>query len=332
MDAASRRSRMARSRQPSHLPWLSSPTTSPDGVQDRSPSATAKAETQPEETDRPHRSAWREKFPCHSHALPPADAVATGARKTARGGSLSTRGQSTSSSRAKSRRPTSAQADDVIIAAVLDFLCYAGEPGPVEIAALGSAGAAALSFGATHEDEPTPTEACAKLWDVWVDDAVRSACGGRVTALLDALRLVAPTGEEMRECDVPDAAWLVGSDGREWKLCVAVEGATPGAVRETHAQELWLAFSGAEVAKWAVKADSEEEENTIEEEEEERREYDEPEQTEEPEEQEGQSTYDAGREGRERAPTLTRTSTSTAQQWSGVPAAPPSAEDPSGWA
>ncbi len=39
-------------------------------------------------------------------------------------------------------------------------------------------------------------EAVAKLWDVWSDDEVRAACGGRVAVLLDALRLVASEPEQ----------------------------------------------------------------------------------------------------------------------------------------
>ncbi|SPO31604.1 uncharacterized protein UTRI_06367_B [Ustilago trichophora] len=78
--------------------------------------------------------------------------------------------------------------------------------------------------GASSEDR-IGQEAVAKLWDVWSDDDVRAACGGRVSVLLDALRLVAPDTSQKMDVDPSPTSTdrrttIVGSSDDHWELRV----------------------------------------------------------------------------------------------------------------
>ncbi|PWN51999.1 hypothetical protein IE53DRAFT_25937 [Violaceomyces palustris] len=100
-------------------------------------------------------------------------------------------------------------------------------------------------------------EIAVKLWDIWSSREVRTACGGRITALLDALRLVAPHEDEATasSAGVKDPlVTIVGSDGRDWELQVKADDTSSlelhdGSPCQTQA-DLYLAYQGFMVEEW----------------------------------------------------------------------------------
>lgn len=216
LEDTSRRS--PRSRQPSHLPWLSSPqparSTSQTFVSSPSPptsaahksiSAPAALPASPTESeDQPHALVFQRTLPAFAHD---ADDSAE-------------------------RCSTPALAPDEIASRVLDELSLVGQ-------------SSSLPDG-------TPS-AHAPLSQLWLAPAVRAACGGRIVALLDALRLVEPTSEEKAEVDEKHVCLLGGDASGEWRLCALQ---LRDACQEEDAQTVagkWhvhLSFSGAEVRNW----------------------------------------------------------------------------------
>lgn len=118
-------------------------------------------------------------------------------------------------------------------------------------------------------------EAVTKLWDVWSEDEVRAACGGRVAVLLDALRLVASEPEQataVAGSAVPSGlaadatkgerhSTIVGSDGNNWDLRVQTvrhSNNSTNASSPAHdfvESELFLVYTHADVARWQASID-----------------------------------------------------------------------------
>ncbi|SNX87835.1 uncharacterized protein MEPE_06546 [Melanopsichium pennsylvanicum] len=124
--------------------------------------------------------------------------------------------------------------------------------------------------GASSEDG-VGREAVAKLWDVWSDDEVRAACGGRVGTLLDALRLVAPEveprvdGEGIHVSGLVAAtaeagerrSIVVGTDANHWELRVQTvrHNNVASATDDFVESELFLVYTHPDVAKWQESID-----------------------------------------------------------------------------
>lgn len=106
-------------------------------------------------------------------------------------------------------------------------------------------------------------EAVAKLWDVWSDDEVRAACGGRVGVLLDALRLVAseteslgaPSGLAVAASD--RRTTVVGSDAAHWELRVQTirHSNVANDAEDFVESDLFLVYTHADVASWQASID-----------------------------------------------------------------------------
>ncbi|KAJ1024150.1 hypothetical protein NDA16_002989 [Ustilago loliicola] len=112
--------------------------------------------------------------------------------------------------------------------------------------------------GATSEDG-VGREAVAKLWDVWSDDEVRAACGGRVGVLLDALRLVASDTDGAGASGFPISAptsdrrtIVVGSDAAHWELRVQTirHSNVANDAEDFVESDLFLVYIHADVARW----------------------------------------------------------------------------------
>lgn len=119
--------------------------------------------------------------------------------------------------------------------------------------------------GASSEDG-VGKEAVAKLWNVWSDDDVRAACGGRVGVLLDALRLVAADAPHKTE----SVSWLaaaggagesssivVGSDAAHWELRVQTvrHNNVASATDDFVESDLFLVYTHPDVARWQASID-----------------------------------------------------------------------------
>ncbi|EST07335.1 3'-RNA ribose 2'-O-methyltransferase, Hen1 [Kalmanozyma brasiliensis GHG001] len=117
-------------------------------------------------------------------------------------------------------------------------------------------------------------EAVAKLWDVWSDDEVRAACGGRVAVLLDALRLVAAESEAVQATAVASGlptsphssaadrqSTVVGSDGTHWDLRVQtvrhnnVSNTASSPAHDFVESDLFLVYTHPDVARWQASID-----------------------------------------------------------------------------
>ncbi|PWY97901.1 hypothetical protein BCV70DRAFT_42895 [Testicularia cyperi] len=121
-------------------------------------------------------------------------------------------------------------------------------------------------------------EAVSSLQKVWFDDEIRAACGGRVNALLDALRLVAvdsasaPTPAADASASIPSGlaaaaaacggaplskSITVGSDGTHWDLRVQTthhsNASSPD--KEFVDSDLYLVYKHTAVAKWQASID-----------------------------------------------------------------------------
>ena len=86
----------------------------------------------------------------------------------------------------------------------------------------------------------------ASFWDVWMDDRVRIACGGRMAEMLNALQLGEP--EEDANSTDPLAQVVLGSivaasPKRDWSLRVWNKP-------NQFAADLYLFYTGAEMADW----------------------------------------------------------------------------------
>ncbi|SOV09519.1 uncharacterized protein UDID_08578 [Ustilago sp. UG-2017a] len=102
-------------------------------------------------------------------------------------------------------------------------------------------------------------EAVAKLWDVWSDDQVRAACGGRVAVLLDALRLVASeTDTSAAPPGVADRMNIVvASDTAHWELRVqTIRHSNVANGAEVFVEsDLFLVYTHQDVARWQAAID-----------------------------------------------------------------------------
>lgn len=120
----------------------------------------------------------------------------------------------------------------------------------------------------------TGKEAVAKLWNIWSDDGVRAACGGRVSVLLDALRLVASDAEQHSSFEISGLATaagedsassgerrsvVVGSDEAHWELRVQTvrhNNVAANAPAEDFVEsDLFLVYTHSDVARWQISID-----------------------------------------------------------------------------
>ena len=135
------------------------------------------------------------------------------------------------SSSSSSRRTTPVLAPDEIVSRVLD-----------ELSVVGASASAPDGTLSAH----------APLSQLWLARAVRAACGGRIVALLDALRLVEPTSEEKAEVDEKHVRLLGGDASGDWRLCALLQHNETEEHDEPGKWRIHLFFAGAEVRNWLV--------------------------------------------------------------------------------
>ncbi|GAC94233.1 hypothetical protein PHSY_001804 [Pseudozyma hubeiensis SY62] len=248
-DERGRSGRRARSRRTENLPFLSIPSPQTPILGPSAPLATpnttAKALAEASIGSAPptpftgHKLVWSHRYDC---SLASSQVVEAGKRKIQTGIPLS--------------------ADDILVTVVEKqrqlyvHSQWHGDDGASSEAGIGK-------------------EAVAKLWDVWSDDTVRAACAGRVAALLDALRLVAPEAEPEFAGSATAAAsgltasadettaerhtTVVGSDATHWELRVQTirhENVSATTSSQDFVEsDLFLVYIHPDVEQWQVAID-----------------------------------------------------------------------------
>ena len=234
-DEEDTRSRRARSRRPENLPFLSSPVppspqtgmgSSFSGMSLSSPTQAVPIKTPdiPVPLGR-HQLLWDEKYACTSAVPGSGDASA-----------ISTQPLST----------------DAIVSLVVEkqreLFVERQWSDDVEFQEEGA--------GGERPGQAADAETRATLWDIWSDDGVRAACGGRIAVLLDALGLQAH--DEQRGCNTT----VVGASGDRWELRVVSRGRNDPSLQPVSEErpvivppaidsDLWLVYINAsEVSTW----------------------------------------------------------------------------------